>query len=57
MAKVMVAEATKEPNKKDCPRCGAEYTVKAGFRVTTTGRKQLRHCQVCGHTFEEKKEG
>lgn len=57
MAKVMVAEATKEPNKKDCPRCCAEYTVKAGFRVTTTGRKQLRHCQVCGHTFEEKKEG
>lgn len=54
---IEVAGATREPEIK-CPLCGLKHTVKAGFRVTRTGKKQLRHCQVCGHTFEEnKKEG
>jgi len=50
---VIIAEATKEP-RFNCPLCGSAHTVKAGFRVTRTGKKQLRHCQVSGHTFEEK---
>jgi len=52
---VKTAEATKEPELK-CPLCGSEHTVKAGFRVTRTGKKQLRHCQVCGFTFETRRE-
>jgi len=35
----------------ECPKCGSEETVKIGFRMTTSGKKQRYQCQKCGRTF------
>lgn len=45
----MVVEQVEQQIK--CPRCGGEHIVRHGFVRTTTGRRQRRKCQGCGHTF------
>ena len=34
-----------------CPVCKSTKTVKIGFRVTSSGKKQRIQCQDCAKTF------
>jgi len=39
-----------------CSKCGSEETVKAGFKITTKGKKQRYQCKKCGKTYYKPKE-
>lgn len=43
-----VSEA--KSSRPNCPACGGE-SVKVGFRITRSGRKQRYQCKACGKTF------
>jgi transposase-like protein len=40
----------------NCPECGSDKIIKAGFNVTRQGKKQKLKCQNCGRIFYLDKE-